>query len=37
MPLAIWRLGAVYLPLFTAFGPDAINHRVGDAGAISQW
>ena len=31
--LAIWRLGAVYLPLFTAFGPGAIEHRVMDSGA----
>lgn len=26
--LAVWRLGAVYQPLFTAFGPKAIEHRV---------
>ncbi|MDF9619127.1 AMP-binding protein [Pseudomonas entomophila] len=26
--LATWRLGAVYLPLFTAFGPKAIEHRL---------
>ncbi|HBI04483.1 MAG TPA: hypothetical protein DDY49_10705 [Paenibacillaceae bacterium] len=31
--LGIWRLGAVYLPLFTAFGPEAIKHRVIDSGA----
>ncbi|ATW27500.1 AMP-binding protein [Candidatus Formimonas warabiya] len=31
--LAIWRLGAVYLPLFTAFGPEAINYRLKDSGA----
>lgn len=29
--LAIWRLGAVYVPLFTAFGPDAIDYRIGDS------
>jgi acetyl-CoA synthetase len=29
--IAIWRLGAVYVPLFTAFGPDAIGVRVEDA------
>lgn len=29
---AIWRLGAVYVPLFTAFGPNAIEARAGDAG-----
>jgi acetyl-CoA synthetase len=29
--LAIWRLGAVYVPLFTAFGPDAIGVRTSDA------
>lgn len=26
--LAIWRLGAVYVPLFTAFGPVAIAYRL---------
>lgn len=30
--LAIWRLGAIYVPLFTAFGPDAIDYRVTDSG-----
>jgi acetyl-CoA synthetase len=30
--LAVWRLGAVYVPLFTAFGPEAIEHRVNDSG-----
>jgi acetyl-CoA synthetase len=25
--LATWRIGAVYQPLFTAFGPKAIEHR----------
>lgn len=29
--LAAWRLGAVYQPLFTAFGPKAIEHRVENA------
>jgi acetyl-CoA synthetase len=27
--LAIWRLGAVYVPLFTAFAPQAIALRLG--------
>jgi len=31
--LAVWRLGAVYQPLFTAFGPKAIAHRVGTSEA----
>ncbi len=31
--LASWRLGAVYQPLFTAFGPKAIEHRVVQSGA----
>ena len=26
--LAAWRLGAVYQPLFTAFGPKALEHRL---------
>ena len=30
--LGTWRLGAVYQPLFTAFGPKAIEHRVASAG-----
>uniref|UniRef100_A0A832A1X6 AMP-dependent synthetase n=1 Tax=Desulfacinum infernum TaxID=35837 RepID=A0A832A1X6_9BACT len=30
--LAVWRLGATYVPLFTAFGPDAIDYRVLDSG-----
>ncbi|TGQ64116.1 AMP-binding protein [Mesorhizobium sp. M00.F.Ca.ET.186.01.1.1] len=31
--LATWRIGAVYQPLFTAFGPKAIEHRLGYSGA----
>jgi len=31
--LAVWRIGAVYQPLFTAFGPKAIEHRLNTAGA----
>lgn len=31
--LAVWRLGGVYQPLFTAFGPKAIEHRVRTSGA----
>ena len=31
--LALWRLGAVYVPLFTAFGPQAIAYRVKQSGA----
>ncbi|WP_261663504.1 AMP-binding protein [Deinococcus sp. Marseille-Q6407] len=31
--LGIFRLGAVYVPLFTAFGPDAVKVRVEDARA----
>lgn len=31
--LATWRLGAVYQPLFTAFGPKAIEHRLGTSRA----
>lgn len=30
--LAAWRLGAVYQPLFTAFGPKAIEYRVEHGG-----
>ncbi len=31
--LGTWRAGAVYQPLFTAFGPRAIEHRVRASGA----
>ncbi|MFZ6044919.1 acyl-CoA synthetase [Pseudomonas sp. CR3202] len=31
--LGTWRIGAVYQPLFTAFGPKAIEHRVKGAGS----
>jgi len=31
--LATWRLGAVYQPLFTAFGPKAIEHRLQQSAA----
>lgn len=30
--LATWRLGAVYQPLFTAFGPKAIEYRLESGG-----
>lgn len=31
--LAIWRLGAIEVPLFTAFGPDAAAYRVVHSGS----
>lgn len=31
--LGIWRAGAVYQPLFTAFGPKAIEHRLKTSSA----
>lgn len=31
--LGTWRLGAVYQPLFTAFGPKSIDHRLTLAGS----
>ena len=30
--LGVWRVGAIYQPLFTAFGPAAIESRVTSAG-----
>nr|WP_263326592.1 AMP-binding protein [Neobacillus sp. Marseille-Q6967] len=30
--LAAWKIGAVYVPMFTAFGPEAIRYRLEDAG-----
>src|ERR671939_148719 len=31
--VGLWRLGAVHVPLFTAFGPEAVGFRLDDAGA----
>ncbi len=31
--LAIYKLGAVALPLAVVFGPEGLRHRLGDAGA----
>jgi acetyl-CoA synthetase len=33
--LACWKLGAVSVPLTTLFGRDALDHRLGDAGAVA--
>lgn len=30
--LATWKIGAIYVPLFTAFARDALKHRVNEAG-----
>ena len=29
--LATWKIGAIYVPMFTAFGPEAISYRINDA------
>lgn len=31
--LAAYRMGAIAVPLFTQFGPDALSYRLGDSGA----
>jgi acetyl-CoA synthetase len=31
--VAVWRAGAVHVPLFTAFGPDAAGFRITHSGA----
>lgn len=31
--VAIWRAGAVHVPLFTAFGPDAVRYRLAHSQA----
>ena len=31
--LGTWRIGAIYQPLFTAFGPKAVEHRIRESGA----
>lgn len=33
--VAIWKLGAVSLPLASLFGPDALAYRLQDAGAVT--
>lgn len=33
--LAIWKLGAVSLPLASLFGPDALAYRLSDSGAAA--
>ena len=33
--IAIYKLGAVALPLFTQFGPDALEHRLADSAACA--
>ena len=33
--VGIWRSGAVYVPLFTAFGPQAIATRLARSGAVA--
>ena len=32
VPLAVWQLGAVYVPLFAGFGAEALRVRIADAG-----
>jgi len=31
--IAVWKMGAISIPLFTLFGPEALEHRLRDAGA----
>jgi len=31
-PLAVWKLGAVFVPLFAGFGPEALRHRLSASG-----
>jgi acetyl-CoA synthetase len=38
--IGTWKVGAVYVPIFTGFGPDAIEFRVRHSGArvlVTQW
>ena len=35
--LGLWRLGAAHVPLFTAFGPQAITSRVKNSQASVYW
>ena len=31
--IAVYKLGAIAIPLFTLFGPDALEYRLGNSGA----
>src|SRR4029077_1906291 len=31
--IGTWKAGAVYVPIFTGFGPDAVEYRVRHSGA----
>jgi acetyl-CoA synthetase len=33
--LAAYKLGAIAVPLFTLFGPDALQYRLSDSGAVA--
>jgi acetyl-CoA synthetase len=33
--LAVWKTGAICVPIFTAFGEDSIKYRINDSGAVS--
>ena len=35
--LGTWKVGAIYVPIFTGFGPDAIAFRVQHSGARLLW
>ncbi len=38
--IGTWKVGAVYVPIFTGFGPDAVEFRVRHSGArvlVTQW
>jgi acetyl-CoA synthetase len=35
--LGAWKAGAVYVPIFTGFGPDAVAYRVRHSGARIVW
>jgi len=35
LPMAVWRLGAIYVPLFSGFGRDALQVRLADSGSTS--
>ncbi|MGH7414519.1 MAG: acyl-CoA synthetase [Candidatus Rokuibacteriota bacterium] len=38
--IGTWKVGAVYVPIFTGFGPDGIEFRVRHSGArvlVTQW
>jgi len=35
--MACSKLGAIWIPIFSGFGPDAVAARLVDGGAVALW